>query len=113
MNLRESIMAIECPERWVKDGVAQPTEEAKEKSVRIAELIYGEFNLEPERVCATVEEGVFLSYYDKSSKKQMCIEVYNDLDVGVIIDCKKEMLANAIICNDVELRGIVSYFKGE
>jgi len=87
-------------ERWIDEGVEPPSDACKTKAKNICALLYECYDILPEEIDATKEGGVYISYRD--IKRTLDIEVYNDLDIAVILADDREIIAakDGIVDND-------------
>ena len=76
------------PTPWKEEGIREPNAAAKEKAFAVCSLMYKEYNLYPDKISATKEEGVFICYdnIDFFSRKSFLIEVYNNLDIAALVN---------------------------
>ncbi|MDA2918058.1 hypothetical protein MYX76_00945 [Desulfobacterota bacterium AH_259_B03_O07] len=91
-QIKSSIHAIKLPNKWVKEGIKPPNFLSKEIAEQIAVYIYTTFHLFPNRVSASIEEGVFLNYRNFNKEKDLSLEVYNDLEIAAIINQNDKIL---------------------
>lgn len=91
-QIRSSIHAIKLPKKWVLEGIKPPNFLSKELAEKIAIYIYNRFQLFPNRVSASIEEGVFLYYKNFHKEKELSLEVYNDLEISGIINQSNNIL---------------------
>lgn len=66
--------------------------ECKLKAFDICKHLFQEYNLIPDRIAPTKEEGVFLAFDSSKGNRTLIVEVYNDLEVGYLVNdnaCKQ------------------------
>jgi len=91
---------ITIPERWKTDGVLPPTIECKMKAAKVILLFYKIYKLIPVRTSASIEEGIFITYKNYLTGKDLSIEIYNDLDNAAIITHNKSILKSSNIIDE-------------
>jgi hypothetical protein len=87
------------PQHWADEGIAQPNMASKVKAFEICRHLFQKHSLIPDRYAATKEEGIFLAFDTKNGEKTLIIEVYNDLEAGLLIndnDKRKILLSEEI-----------------
>jgi hypothetical protein len=79
---------LHLPSHWAENGIAPPNQPARMKAFDICKKLFESFNMVPDMIAPTVEEGVFLSYdnHVNSADRSLVIEVYNDLDVALLVN---------------------------
>ncbi len=96
-NLKSRVYSVNIPDKWRKEGIAAPTIQCKEIAAEQIADLYSIYNIYPERISATIEEGIFVLYKDYYSRKDLSIEIYNDLDIAVMITKGKEIIKSVDI----------------
>lgn len=94
------VSSASLSQKWINEGLYPPTVECKELAKNIASGLYAEYSLYPIRVSATVEEGVFIKYLNHINKKELSIEIYNDLDIAALVTKGKEIIASKDIVDE-------------
>ncbi len=94
------VSSASLSQKWINEGLYPPTVECKELAKNIVSGLYAEYNLYPIRVNATVEEGVFIKYINHINKKELSIEIYNDLDIAALVTNGKEIIASRDIVDE-------------
>ena len=104
-----AIDSLVLRKRWKDEGVEPPNDACKTKVKSICALLYECYDILPKEIDATKEGGVYISYRD--IKRTLDIEVYNDLDIAVILADDREIIAAAdvfeIAINDPIVEGFV------
>ena len=86
--------SVLLPEKWISEGVHPPTVECKNLAKSAIVKFYKDFSIYPTRISATVEEGIFIKYINHANKKELSIEIYNDLDIAALITKGKEIITS-------------------
>lgn len=94
------ISSASLSQKWINEGLYQPTVECKELAKNIVSGLYTKYKLYPIRICGTVEEGVFVKYVNHQNKKELSIEIYNDLDIAALLTKGKEIIASKDIVDE-------------
>ncbi|MDH5682153.1 MAG: hypothetical protein OEZ36_11235, partial [Spirochaetota bacterium] len=92
IEFREEVNNLSFPKRWKEEGVNPPNIECKKNSVDLLNKIFLDYKIKPKRIAPTIEEGIMLYYYNLKNKKELYIELYNDMTKGGIINRKKKIL---------------------
>lgn len=85
-KIQDYIFSIKLPEHWAEEGALPPNIESKRKAFEICECLFKTYSLVPDRIASTIEEGVFIAYDSTSISKTLYIEVYNNSEVGFLIN---------------------------
>lgn len=93
-ELTSWVDSVLLPEKWIFEGIHPPTIECKNLAKSVVLKLYNDFSIYPVRISATVEEGIFIKYTNHINKRELSIEVYNDLDIAAIITKEKEIIAS-------------------
>lgn len=93
-ELRHWVDSVLLSEKWISEGIHPPTVECKNLAKSVVLKLYKDFSIYPVRISATVEEGIFIKYINHINKRELSIEVYNDLDTAAIITKEKEIIAS-------------------
>lgn len=91
-QLTSWIDSIAIPQKWEEEGIQQPTLECRKLTKSIILRLLIEQRLHPSRISATIEEGVFVNYVNHINNCNLAIEIYNDLDIAVIVTRDKEII---------------------
>ncbi len=94
------VSSASLSQKRINEGLYPPTVECKELAKNIVSGLYAEHSLYPIRVSATVEEGVFIKYINHINKKELSIEIYNDLDIAALVTKGKEIIASKDIVDE-------------
>ena len=86
--------SVLLPEKWISEGIHPPTVESKKLAKSIILKLYKDFSIYPIRISATVEEGTFIKYINHINKRELSIEIYNDMDIAAIITKGKEIITS-------------------
>ena len=92
--------SVNIPQKWVEEGIHPPTLECRKLAKSVVLQLLKEHQLYPSRISATIEEGVFVNYVNHINKRNLSIEIYNDLDIAAIITRDKEIIISADISNE-------------
>ncbi|HEX2955674.1 MAG TPA: hypothetical protein VHO70_02515 [Chitinispirillaceae bacterium] len=89
------------PAHWVQEGISQPNMASKVKAFEICRELFRKYDIIPDRIAPTKEEGIFLAFDSTSGNRTLLIEVYNDLEAGYLINenSSKKILASNDIKN--------------
>jgi hypothetical protein len=86
--------------RYQDEDVEDPNEIAKELAVDICYQLFSDYRIAPERISATVEEGVYLGYRTTDGGRYMSIEAYNDGDVCALVN--DEIERKILYCEETQ-----------
>ena len=104
------------PPHWADEGVKKPNIGAKKNAFMLCMKLYKKYNIEPDRILSTKEEGVYIVYdsVDLHGNKSMIIESYNDGEIGLIISDneKKEIVYNEDI-SEMDFENAVRIYKAK
>ena len=109
-QLNHWIDSISIPQKWVQEVIHPPTLECRALAKSVVLKLLKEHQLYPSRISATIEEGVFVNYIDHINKRNLSIEIYNDLDIAVIITQDKEIITSIDISNE-DFAKIIQIFQ--
>ena len=75
------------PDYWEYEGVLKPNLSAKKNAYEICKEIFKKYDLEPDRILASRENGIFIAYdfVTDSSERSLIIETYNNLETAVVV----------------------------
>ena len=85
VQLNHWVDSVNIPQKWVEEGIHPPTLECRKLAKSVVLQLLKEHQLYPSRISATIEEGVFVNYVNHINKRNLSIEIYNDLDIAAII----------------------------
>ncbi|MBC8548389.1 MAG: hypothetical protein ISR96_08760 [Nitrospira sp.] len=91
-QLRYWVQSVSIPKTWIDSEIQPPTISCKNLAHDIIRKLYESYDMYPMRIDATIEEGVYIKYLNFINKKELSLEVYNDLDIAAIITKDKEIL---------------------
>jgi hypothetical protein len=77
---------LQMPSHWILEGITPPNMACKVKAFDICRHLFEKHSLIPDRIAASREEGIFLAYDNLSGERSLLVEVYNDLEAGVLIN---------------------------
>jgi hypothetical protein len=77
---------LSFPSHWAGDDVVPPNMASKVKAFEICRNLFENHTLIPDRIACTKEEGVFLAFDTNSGERTLVIEIYNDLEVGLLVN---------------------------
>lgn len=88
------------PAHWAQEGISRPNMASKVKAFEICRELFKRYDIIPDRIASTKEEGVFLAFDSASGNRTLLIEVYNDLEAGYLVNdnSSKKILAS----NDIK-----------
>ena len=102
------------PPHWANEGIKKPNITAKNNAFMLCMNLYKKYNIEPDRILSTKEEGAYIVYetIDLSGSRSLVIEAYNDSDIGVVVkdNEKKEIIYNEDI-NGMNFENAVRVYK--
>lgn len=86
---------IYFPKDWKIEGINTPNMAAKEKALAVCKELFEKYDLVPDKIASTKEEGVFLRYdYVNYTKNiSLIIEVYNTLETAALV-CDNQLKKN-------------------
>ncbi len=92
---------LHFPKHWTKEGIAKPNVVSKESALAVCTKLYAEYDLVPDRIAPTKEEGVYLCYElaGELCDRSLIIEIYNSLDVTAIVN--DNHAKEVIYCEDI------------
>ncbi|MCG6552671.1 MAG: hypothetical protein L7F77_10115 [Candidatus Magnetominusculus sp. LBB02] len=82
-EIKSRIFGIVFPSHWAEEGIEPPNMASKEKAFDICKHIFEKYNIVPDTIAATKEEGVFIAF--DSIAATLNIEAYNDYEAGYIV----------------------------
>ena len=88
---RNTVLQAKLPAKWISEGVQPPTVKCRLLAYKAWEHLYTKFGLLPVRVSASVDSGVTLTYNHLTNGRTLFLEVYNDLEVAVVINDSKRI----------------------
>ena len=91
-HFQNRIMQAALPAKWILAGIHPPTAACRAKAIEVWTRLYRKFGLLPVRVSASVEGGITLCYEHAVSAKTLIIEIYNDLEVAVLVNHSKSIV---------------------
>jgi hypothetical protein len=99
--LNNMINQVRLKNEWIEEGVSEPNVSCKNKTYNICIFLFNHYGIIPQRITASIEEGVFIQYLNVQNKKTLSIEIYNDLDVAALVNdiVKKHIILAANIRN--------------
>ena len=105
---------LHFPKDWVEEGVIPPNMVAKEKALAICKKLFKRYNLIPDKISPTKEEGVFLCYdnVNYNTDSSLIIEVYNTLETAALVSnnlLKKNDYHEDI--KDMNFKNVIQKFK--
>jgi hypothetical protein len=74
------------PKYWEEENILQPNMLSKVKAFEICRHLFKEYNLIPDRIASTREEGIFLAFETDGGERTLILEIYNDLDASMLIN---------------------------
>lgn len=102
------------PSHWADEGVSRPNITAKKNAFNLCWEIYKKYDLQPDRILSTKEEGVYIVYdcIDSRGSRSLAIEAYNDAEIGVVVcdNDEKEIIHNEDIL-DMNFENAVRIYK--
>ncbi len=104
------IYSTNIPEKWRKDGISAPTLTCKKIAESTSHSIYKDYALIPNRISATIEEGIFINYINFDTNSILSIEIYNDSDIAAILTDGKKIIKVVDIINE-SFTDIIKLFK--
>jgi hypothetical protein len=104
------------PSHWAEEGISKPNITAKSNAFKLCWEIYKKYDLQPDRILPTKEEGVYIVYecIDSRGSRSLVIEAYNDAEIGIVV-CdidKKEIIYNEDI-RDMDFENAVRIYKAK
>ena len=110
VQLNHWVDSVNIPKKWVEEGIHLPTLECRKLAKSVVLQLLKEHQLYPSRISTTIEEGVFINYINHINKRNLSIEIYNDLDIAAIITRDKEIIISADISNE-DFAKIIQIFQ--
>ncbi|MEE8329508.1 MAG: hypothetical protein V3R54_06220 [Thermodesulfovibrionia bacterium] len=99
-QISQWIYSVVLPQKWLTEEIVPPTIECKNKAESTALKLYKDFHLHPIRISPSIEEGIFIKYVNHENKKELSIEIYNDLDIAAIITKNNEIIFSRDISDE-------------
>lgn len=94
---------LRFPPHWAAEGVHAPNVTAKTNGFKICWELYKKYDLHPDRILSTKEEGVYIVYEctDSRGSRSLIIEAYNDGEIGLVVcdNQTKKVIYNEDIIN--------------
>ncbi len=87
------------PSHWSQEGISRPNMQCKLDAFDICKHLFKEYNMIPDRIAPTKEEGIFLAFDSSTGDRTLIVEVYNDLEAGYLVNdntCKQILLSEDI-----------------
>jgi hypothetical protein len=114
-SLQEKIFdKLSFPKHWLEEGISKPNFTARTNALRICEELYLKYNLDPDKILPTKEEGVYITYDTVSEyeSRSLVIEAYNDAETALAICDKinKRILYSEDI-TDYDFSNAIKIFK--
>ncbi len=102
------------PNHWKEEGICKPNSIAKENALKVCKNLFKKYDLIPDRILASKENGVFITY-DKvnfNENLSLVIETYNDNEIAAVVsdNIKKNILYSADI-KEYNLENAIQTFK--
>jgi hypothetical protein len=88
-NLKAKITKLSIHEKWLLEGIEEPTYLCRELAFEVTQLLYKRHGFYPERIGSSIENGILLHYINYTNNKTLSIEVYNDLEIAAIVNSNK------------------------
>jgi hypothetical protein len=102
------------PVYWEQENVRRPNVAAKKNAMEICKKIFDKYDLEPDKILPSKENGIFLSYdlVNDSEQKSLIIETTNNLETAVVIsdNISKQILYSEDI-NGLDFENAIRIFK--
>lgn len=105
---------LSFPESWVKEGIVKPNLAAKQKAFNVCRTLFEKYDLVPDRIVPTKEEGIFIAYDQVAygSDRSLMIEIYNNLNTAAIVcDNLNKTIINAEDIYDLDFFNVIKKFK--
>lgn len=109
-HITSLVYSTYIPEKWKKENITAPTLTCKKITENISHTIYRDYGMIPNRISATIEEGIFINYKNFDNSRILSIEVYNDLDIAAILTEGKSIIKTVDIINE-SFTEIIKIFK--
>ncbi|MDD5672631.1 MAG: hypothetical protein PHC61_00585 [Chitinivibrionales bacterium] len=77
---------LSFPSHWAGEGIMPPNMASKVKAFEICRYLFQKHTLIPDRIASTKEEGVFLAFDTNTGERTLLIEIYNNLETGLLIN---------------------------
>jgi len=109
-RLADTIVRATLSDKWLKEGIAPPNVKSKAVALMTVIFLYEKFHLLPQRIAASVEEGITLVYQHYLFPRTMTVESYNDGQIAAVVNEAK----NVLFCGTIEktdFREAFSYFN--
>ena len=99
------------PKKWKIENIKAPTLACKQEAEIIVKHLYDEYSLNPLRIEATIEEGIFVNYRNFNNDNILSIEIYNDHDIACILTNGKNIIKSMDIKDGSFTEIIRLFFK--
>ena len=85
-HIKENMIdQITLRKRWEIEGIKPPNIFCKNKTKEICLSLYDKYKIIPQKIDASIEEGIYVLYLNTRNNRTIEIEIYNDLDVAAIV----------------------------
>ncbi len=109
---KKMIDQIHFRKDWEEKGIKPPTVFCRDKATEICFHLFDKFELIPQRIRASIEEGIYISYFNPKNNYTLSIEVYNDLEVSTLVnDNNQKKIVKSQEINDLSFDNIMCYFN--
>jgi hypothetical protein len=104
---------LSFPSHWTGEGIVPPNLASKVKAFEICRHLFRKHTLIPDRIASTKEEGVFLAFDTNTGERTLVIEIYNDLEAGLLINdnVEKKILLSEDI-TDLDFSKAIDFLNG-
>jgi hypothetical protein len=104
------LLRLNISSRWSRGDVLAPTWECRLKTFWILRDILLRYGILPSMVDASIESGVTMVYQHDIADKRMTLEIYNSLDVAVVVSERNHVIY-AEDLDDSQLDTAISVFR--
>lgn len=110
-SIEDRIDRIIIPETWRKGKFYPPNIACKQSAKKICKNLFNDYGLIASEITATIEEGIFIKFFNKNNSKVLKIEVYNNLQIAAIVVKEKNIIDSEDIKN-YNFKKIIETFYG-
>lgn len=102
------------PKKWAKQGISEPNMDCKKAAQEVCLQLYKKYGIIPFRLSSTIEEGIWIYYFDPKKNRSLEVEIYNDLDIAALIndEKKKQIIFSQDIINN-NFGKAIKYFRSK
>ncbi len=98
---------------WEKKKINPPNILSKHLTIEICFHLFDKYELIPQRINASIEGGILITYLNTQNQYTLSVEIYNDLQVAALVnDNNAKKIVKSQDITDLTFDGIMRYFNG-